>query len=123
MTDGDRLLDLGGLLIGLTLVLMIGVLALAFVQAPGGGRTGGPPTEWTADRINETHVRITHAGGEPVAAERLVVSVGGYDRRPGWEGTVSEGDSGVVRAGPNQVISLYWVTDRGERVRLDSWRT
>lgn len=123
MTDAERLLDLGGLVIGLTILLMVGVLAIAFVEAPSGGATGGPPTEWTAERVNDTHVRITHAGGEPVAADRLVVGVGGYDRRVTWNGTVSEGDSGVVRAGPDRVVQLYWITEQGERVRLEDWRT
>lgn len=123
MSDRDRLLDIGGLVIALTLLAMIGVLALTFVEAPRGGATGGPPTEWTAERVNETHVRITHAGGEAVPASRLVVGVGGYDRRVSWSGTISEGDSGVVRAGPNKVVQLYWITEQGERVRLDDWRT
>lgn len=124
MTDGDRLLDIGGLLIGLTLLLMIGALAVAFVETPGGEATSGPPTEWSLERVNDTHVRITHEGGDPVAADQLVVSVDGNDRRVTWEGTVAEGDSGVVRAGagPDLLVRLYWITDRGERVRLDDWR-
>lgn len=123
MTDADRLLDLGGLAIGVTLLLMIAALAVAFVGGSNSGATGGPPTEWTLDRVNDTHVRIVHAGGEPVAADRLVVSVDGYDRRVTWEGTVSEGDAGIVRAGPDLLVRLYWITEQGERVRLDDWRT
>ncbi|MFB6302160.1 MAG: hypothetical protein ABEH78_04795 [Haloferacaceae archaeon] len=121
--DGDRLLDLGGLVIGVLLLLMLGALVLAFVGAPSGGATGGPPVEWSVERVNDTHVRITHAGGETVSADRLVVSVDGYDRDVTWEGRITEGDSGVVRAGTNRVVTLYWLTEQGERIRLDDWRT
>jgi len=122
MTDGDRLLDVGGLLIGLTLLLMVGALAVAFVEVPGSEATSGPPTEWSVERVNDTHLRITHAGGEPVPTDSLVVSVDGNDRRVTWDGTVSEGDSGVVRARADTLVRLYWITERGERVRLDDWR-
>lgn len=123
MTDGDRLLNLGGIAIGLLILAMIGVLAITFVEPPSGGTTGSPPTEWTAERVNQTHVRITHAGGESVPANRLVVYVEGYDRRVTWNGMISEGDSGVVRARRGQLVRLYWLTERGERIRLESWRT
>ncbi|MFB6080732.1 MAG: hypothetical protein ABEJ81_07030 [Haloferacaceae archaeon] len=123
MTDGDRLLDVGGLVLGLTILAMIGVLAMAFVEAPGGGATAGPNAEWSVSRVNDTHVRITHAGGEAVEIDRLVVTVDGYERRASWSGTIREGDAGVVRAGHDLRLRLYWVTDRGERVRLDGWRT
>jgi hypothetical protein len=123
MSDADRLLDIGGIVLGVTILLMIGALAVAFVEAPSGGTSGGPPSEWSLERVNDTHVRITHEGGEAVATDRLVVTVDGHNRRVTWEGTVVEGDSGTVRAGSDRLVRLYWVTDQGERVRLDDWRT
>lgn len=132
MTDGDRLLTIGGAVLGLTILLMIGVLAITFAHPPSGG-TSGPDAEWSLDRVNATHVRITHAGGEAVNAGRLVVTVDGndrrvtwtvdgYERRVTWTGRVTEGDSGVFRARTDRLVRLYWETDRGERVRLDDWR-
>lgn len=133
MADGDRLLTIGGIVLGLTILLMLGVIAITFAHPPRGG-ANSPDAEWTLDRVNATHVRLTHAGGESVSAGRLVVTVGGNDRRVTWTadgverrvtyaGPVSEGDSGVFRARADRLVRLYWETDRGERVRLDDWRT
>lgn len=122
MTDGDRLLDYAGVLIGVTLVLMVAVLALAFVDAPDRRPTDSPNAEWSLERTNETHVSLTHAGGEPIPADRLVVTVGGYHRRVTWPETVVPGESAAVRADANTTVRLFWKTDQGERVLLATWR-
>lgn len=126
MTDDggrDRALDVAGAVLVLTLLAMVGVMALAFVDAPRGGTSAGPNVEWSAERIDETHVRIAHAGGEAVPADRLVVTVEGNRRRVTWSGSLSAGDSGVVRARADRELRLYWTSAQGERIRLESWRT
>ena len=126
MTDDggrDRALDVAGVVIVLTLLAMVGVMALAFADASRGETSAGPNVEWTTERVDETHVRIAHAGGEAVPADRLVVTVEGNRRRVSWSGTISEGDSGVVRVRGDRELRLYWTTEQGERIRLESWRT
>ena len=120
--DGDRILDLVGLALAATILLSVGILVFSVVTAPTGAPADAPSTDWTLDRANATHVRITHAGGEPVAAKSLAVTVGGTDRRvDGWSGVVARGDDGVVRAREGQVVRLYWTADDGRRVRLAEW--
>lgn len=122
MSD-DRSLDAVGVVVALLLVMMVGVLVLTFAGAVGGDRQAAdaPNAQWTLERVDDTHVRIAHAGGEPVPTDRLVVTVDGYQRRATWSGTVSRGDAGTVTAALNTQVRLYWTTDRGERVRLGSW--
>jgi hypothetical protein len=113
VTDGDRLLDYAGVLIGVTLVLMVAVLAVAFVDAPDRRPTDVPNAEWSLERANDTHVRLTHAGGEPVPADRLVVTVDGYTRRATWSETVVPGESAFVRANADLTVRLLLATWRG----------
>ncbi|MFB6161594.1 MAG: hypothetical protein ABEJ61_10540 [Haloferacaceae archaeon] len=122
LDDGDRVLDLVGAALAATILVSVGLLAFSAATAPTGAPADAPSADWSLDRTNETHVRIVHVGGEPVAARSLVVTVGGTDRRvDGWSGTVARGDGGVVRALAGEVVRLYWTTDDGERVRLASW--
>lgn len=120
--DGDRILDLVGAALAATILVSVALLVFAAATAPTGAPPEAPSTEWSLDRANTTHVRITHAGGEPVAARSLVVTVGGTDRRvDGWSGMVARGDSGVVRALEGKTVRVYWTTAAGERLRLASW--
>lgn len=123
MGDDDRLLDYLGVFVAVTLLLMVGALVLAFAGAPGDRTAEAPGAEWSLERVNDTHVRVVHAGGRPVPADRLVVTVDGYRRRPTWSGLVSRGDATLVRAGTDLLVRLYWTTDRGDRVLLATWRT
>lgn len=123
MADGDRLLDLGGVVVAALLVLMIVALALAFVAGPRDRADEAPGAEWSLERANDTHVRLVHAGGEPVRADRLVVTVDGTRRRATWSGLVGPGDAGAVNARDGLLVRLYWTTERGDRVLLSTWRT
>lgn len=122
MTDGDRLLDVVGLL--LVLGFVAGVVLLVLIGMGGGpDRPEEPPvTNWHAERVNETHVRIIHAGGDPVETGDLLVTVDGSERAVSWSRTVFEGDAGVVRAREGATVELYWQPDRrSDRELLRSW--
>jgi hypothetical protein len=120
--DRDRLLDLVGLALAATILLSVAILVFSAATAPTGTPADAPSSDWALDRANATHVRITHAGGEPVAARSLAVTVGGTDRRvDGWSGVVARGDAGIVRAREGRVVRLYWTSDDGRRVRLAEW--
>lgn len=120
LDDGDRILTLVG--IGLvTLVLAgIGVSILAATTGPTGAEP--PNAEWRLDRVNDSFIQITHAGGDPVPAEELIVTVEGYERSVTWSGQVADGDSTIVRATENNAVHLYWKGGRGDQVSLGVWR-
>ena len=120
-TEGDRLLNaLGVVLAGFIVVGIVGVV-LAGMGGPSTDVADAPDAEWTLDRVNDSHVRITHRGGDAVPAADLVVTVDGVRRRVSWDGLVAEGDAGTVRAGRGMIVDLYWTNDVGERIELRSW--
>jgi FlaG/FlaF family flagellin (archaellin) len=122
LDDGDRILDLVGVALAATILLSVAVMVFAAATVPSQAPADPPAANWTLDRANDTHVRITHVGGEPVSAASLVVTADGTERRvDGWSGVVARGDGGVVHAREGRIVRLYWTTDEGERVRLASW--
>jgi hypothetical protein len=121
-TEGDRLLNaLGVVLAGFIVVGIVGVV-LAGMGGPSTDVADAPDAEWTLDRVNDSHVRLTHGGGDAVPAADLVVTVDGVRRRVSWDGLVAEGDAGTVRAGRGMIVDLYWTNDVGERIELRSWQ-
>lgn len=116
--DGDRVLTVIGAAI--VLFILAAVVALA-IAAASDTATDAPDASWELDRVNGTHVRIVHAGGEPVDADRLVVSVDGYERTVTWDGEIAEGDGGILIAGTDTVVKLYWTRERRPRTLLASW--
>lgn len=119
--DDDRLLLLIGVGLVVALLVASGIAVLAAVTAPS--RTPDTPVaDWQLERVDGTHVRITHAGGDPVRGDRLVVSVEGYDRRADWPDRVTTGDSVVVTASEDQTIRLYWEHGRATRQQLARWQ-
>jgi hypothetical protein len=118
----DRLLNLLGLVLaGFILVGLVGVV-LAGLGGPSDRAANAPEADWTLERVNGSHVRVVHAGGDAVPATDLVVTVDGVRRRASWDGVVAEGDSGVVHADRGTVVQLYWTNEVGERVKLHDWR-
>jgi hypothetical protein len=74
------------------------------------------------ERVNESHVRVWHEGGEPVRAEYLSVAVDGRHRRVHWSATVLiEGEYGTVRAAERSRVTLLWQRSEGERRVLERW--
>lgn len=116
--DGDRVLTVIGVVIVLFIVAAVAALAIAAASGPG---ASAPDASWELERVNDTHVRVMHAGGDPIDAERLVVSVDGYERRVSWSGEISEGDAGILIAGEDTEVTLYWTRERRPRTQLASW--
>ena len=119
---GDRWLNAIGIFLVVAVLFGLGVVLLAGANlGPDSGRQA-PGVDWTLDRVNGSTVRITHAGGDPVEAADLVVTVEGFSRRTTWSGTVTEGDTTLVSATEGQVVRLYWDPDeRGVRLQYASW--
>lgn len=123
MTDftGDRLLDLFGVALVVAIVGAFALLGFGFASI-GEESTAPPEADWTLTRINESHVRVSHAGGEPVRTDRLTVAVGGQPRRVEWSATtLVEGEGGVLRAGEGTRLTLVWERSEADRRVLERW--
>jgi hypothetical protein len=119
--DGDRLLNLLGVVLAAFIVVGVVGVVLAGLGGPSTSVDDAPNANWTAERVNESHVRLTHRGGDVVPSTDLVVTVDGVRRRVSWRGLVTEGDAGVVRAGSGTTVELYWTDETGERIELREW--
>ena len=119
--DGDQLLNLFGIVLVLTLVGSLALVALAATSGQQQGSTA-PETDWTLTRINGSHVRISHAGGDPVRTERLTVAVDGTPHLPQWSATMlTDGEYGLVRAGERTTVTLLWQPSGANREVLRRW--
>jgi hypothetical protein len=121
--DGDRLLNILGAIVALFVVVGIVGVVLAGLGGPSDSVAAAPDANWTAERVNESHVRLAHGGGDAVPSRDLVVTVDGVRRRVSWRGLVTEGDTGLVRAGRGTTVELYWTDETGERIELREWRS
>lgn len=120
-TNESRLLTWVGIGIVLFVVFQFVVAGLVFLNPPTGG-ADTPEVTWRAERINDTHVHITHTGGDPVAAADLTITVNGYERHVTWPSQVTEGTGTSVTAEPGGVVRLYWTGGDGNRDLLGQWR-
>ena len=120
--DGDLLLNVLGVVLALFIVVGLVGVVLSGISGPSTQVADAPDATWTLERINESHVQLTHSGGDAVPASDLVVTVDGVRRRVSWSGVVNEGDTGVVRADRGLVVQLYWTNEVGERVKLQDWQ-
>jgi FlaG/FlaF family flagellin (archaellin) len=118
---GDRLLNLLGAVLALFIVVGLVGVVLAGMGGPSTSAESAPEADWSLERVNDSHVRLAHAGGDPVPASDLVVTVDGVRRRASWDGLVRAGDTGTVHADRGMLVQLYWTTERGERIKLDEW--
>lgn len=120
--DHDQLLNLVGVILVLFLIISIAGLVLTTMSAPQ--RSADPPdADWKLQRINESYVRITHAGGEPVQSKNLSVTVDGSPRHPQWTATtLTDGKSGVVRVGNGEMLALLWQPSGPGRDVLQRWQ-
>lgn len=120
--DGDRLLNVLGVVLALFILVGLVGVVLAGLSGPSTDVEDAPDVDWTLERVNDSHVRLTHGGGDVVPATDLVVTVDGVRRRVSWSGNVVEGDTGAVRADRGMIVELFWTNDVGERIKLESWR-
>lgn len=120
--DGNRLLNTVGVVLVLAVVGGV-VFVGALVVNPPENPQNAPEVNWTLERANDTHVRIVHAGGEPLGADELLVSVDGNRREFATsDPTVGEGDELVVRAAEGTNVELHWTGGERGAVFLARWR-
>jgi hypothetical protein len=123
--DGDRILNLVGIGLVVFLAIALGALLLAGSFGSGGdaGDDEAPAVNWTADRVNETHVRLVHDGGPAVQINNLIVVVGKTDRGVRRERWLYSGEGFVVPAQEGATVGLYWKPEEEpiRRVRMARW--
>lgn len=111
--DGDPdwfMRGIAAVVLGLVLFSLL-VVVLAPSETPRRG-TDPPPVDWSFEQVNDSHLRITHAGGPPLDAQNVSVAVGQVDRRSeslSWNGTIGRNDSTVVSARGDQVVEVFWL--------------
>jgi FlaG/FlaF family flagellin (archaellin) len=112
-------------LIALAIVLLIGYGAVAVglsATSDAAPADDAPDASWDLSRVNESHVRLTHAGGEPVPASQLSLSVNGTTRYPNWDfKVVTDSDSGTFQADSGSSIVLVWQRKATDQVILARW--
>jgi hypothetical protein len=118
MSEADRTMRLLSVAILAFIVLGVGIAALAASTADE--REPEPPeSDWTVDRLNETHVFVEMVGGEPIRSEDFVVSVDGLQRQVRLgEGYLYPGSGFAIAVERGQVIRLTWDPAPGQRATL-----
>jgi hypothetical protein len=119
-SGGDRLLTLVGVGLVAAVVLALGVVAVAFAVGPSDG--GAVEADLRLERVNDTHAKIVHAGGEPVESENLVVTVDSYERPVDMPRLLAEGDEVVFELRDDQGARLVYDEGRNEREILSRLR-
>jgi len=122
MSDGDRTLTLVGL--GLAVLLVVGTATLVMSATSVGSDAAERPTaDWTLTKLNDSYVRVEHAGGEPVRADRLGVNAEGLARPVTWSNEVLVGGStGIIHVGSKGRVALLWERSESQRALLGQWR-
>lgn len=120
--DGERWLNAIGIVLALFVLAGLGLVALGVASSPPERADDAPDADWTVERVNATHVRVVHAGGEAIPAEEMEVTVEGYRRAVAWSGLLREGDGGTFEASRGKVVRLYWLGGQGLRERMDTWQ-
>lgn len=118
--DGDRVLDAVGLAMAVAVVAGLALVAFGVVSLSP--TADAPAANFTFERVNGSHVRVTHDGGEAVRADRLIVSVDGVRRATDWEGAVTRGDATLVLAAPETTVTVYWNGGRADKRVVARWR-
>lgn len=121
---GDRILNLVGVGLVVFVLLALGAVVLAgSFGASGGSDVEAPQVNWTAERINDTHIRLIHGGGPPVQINNLIVTVGKTDRGIRRQREIYGGEGFVVPAQEGAQVSLYWKPEEEpvRRIRVARW--
>lgn len=118
--DGDTMLNLVGA--GLVVALVVGLVVVGLSFAGGSSETEAPQVDWTVERINDTAIRVTHDGGDPVRTDELTVRVESFRRETDFTDPVTESESTVVQASDDSLVRIVWSGGRTNDVIMYSER-
>ncbi|GAB3685451.1 hypothetical protein GCM10028857_15970 [Salinarchaeum chitinilyticum] len=118
----DRKLDVLGVVLAVLVVLGAGLAVFGAMEASSGGGGEEIEIDFTVERINETHLRVVHAGGDVVEGADLSITIDGRDRVPvgRFPERVNEGDAAVVQIDAGHTLRVYYHGGLGAPSRLDS---
>jgi FlaG/FlaF family flagellin (archaellin) len=119
LEDGDRILNIVGVVLVVALLFAVVVLALNFDPPDS---ADAPETEWAVERVNDSHVRVTHAGGDPVPTENLRVTVDSLERITDFSDPVTPDENTTVPASEGSLVRIVWNGGRGDRVIMKNER-
>jgi hypothetical protein len=117
-SGGDRLLTLVGVGLVAAIVVALGFIAIGFSVGSSGEQVPDAANNLTLERVNETHGKIVHGGGEPIETENLVLSVASYDREQLTQRMprlIIEGDEIVFDIRDDQAARLVYDLGRGDQ--------
>lgn len=114
LDDEDQLLNLLGVILILFIISSVAFLVFTATDTSPSQQETDPEVNWTLERLNATHVQITHGGGDSVVVENLSVTVNGRPRPVSWSGRLMNGDIGKFRSERGDVIRLYWTGGRSD---------
>ena len=120
--DGDRILNVVGVLLVLTLVSSL-YLVISIGMDPSQSQPDSPTpdTEWRLEHANESSIKLVYTGGDSISGESLSVTVDGRSKSLSLSGRLSKGDAALVKAKRGQVIRLYWQGQNRNRTLLRQW--
>lgn len=123
VTDRDKNLDFIGLIVAALLIFSLATVAFTILDTSS-RHEAAPNADWSLQQINDTHARVTHAGGEPADARNLTVVLNEDEEiHVAWSTSpLREGSHGDLEAGSGDVVRLYWRGGRTRGVLLESWR-
>jgi hypothetical protein len=115
-SDGDRVLTLVGVGLVVAIAVALGFIAVGFTV--GSSEDPMPDSDLSLERVNETHGKIVHKGGEPIETGNLVLTVDSYEREQltrGMPRLIVEGDEVVFDVRDDQSARLVYDLGRGDR--------
>jgi hypothetical protein len=115
-SGGDRVLTLVGVGLVAAIVIALGFIAVGFTV--GSSEEVAPDANLSLERVNETHGKIVHGGGEPIETENLVLTVDSYEREQltrQMPRLIIEGDEIVFEVRDDQPARLVYDLGRGDR--------
>ena len=121
----DKKLDVLGAVLVVAVILGVGLAVFGAIEISEGGGEPTPEVNFSVERINDTHLRLVHDGGDTVRGDELVLTIDGRDRVPvrPFPPSVSEGEGTIVRVSEGHTLRVYWTGDRATQERLDSLDT
>lgn len=117
-SGGDRLLTLVGVGLVAAIVVALGFVVVGFTVGSSGPQVPDAAENLTLERVNETHGKIVHGGGEPIESENLVLAVASYDREQLTQRMprlIVEGDEFVFDVRDDQAARLVYDLGRGDQ--------
>lgn len=123
MKNRDRNLDIIGVAVAALLIFSLATVAFTILDTSSRHEVA-PDADWSLLQINDTHARVTHAGGEAADPGNLTVVLEEDEEvHAEWSmDPLTEGGYAVVEAPPGTVVRLYWRGGRTQGVLLESWR-